>query len=524
MRLLKLWFAGLVAGLVLVSGALAGVSLAPVGSDGDRLSREHVLPGRAVELPSVVVGLAQPAPGEFLVGAGKVSMVPDPPAGRVWKTEGCQVLSNPGGWEDIDPSGTTWPADPDCIYLGGYNIGPVRPATGVSDLGVWAKALAVSDGSNTVVYGNIDGVGYFYKYTEKICADCGIRDVKRIASARIVDEIGMDVDLEAITFSSSHSHAAPDFLFGWGGVPDWYLRQARDAMVQAAVDAVASLAPATIHTGDVVVRQRNVERRDLYRSPVDNQLVWLRARHADSGDTIATVINYAGHPTSLGSGNRTIHPDWPGLTEARLEQDGGVAMFLPGGLGNTTFRGGLSAGTELAELALADMDARSMDAGAGSTQVAAISEEFHQPVTNVPLAVLGGAGLFDRAIELEPASGSWQQSENRPCASGSPASILTAMGGYRIGDVALMFGPGELFANLTASVKSRLGAAQVMVGSLANDELGYIIQSFEFDEAGQQGLGFVGEVVEYEEAFSLDRCFGDRVVEGLLRVGGQLGF
>jgi hypothetical protein len=43
-------------------------------------------------------------------------------------------------------------------------------------------------------------------------------------------------------------------------------------------------------------------------------------------------------------------------------------------------------------------------------------------------------------------------------------------------------------------------------------------QAFELNPAGQQGLGFVGELqgylfVNYEDAYAIDRCFGDMALE-----------
>jgi hypothetical protein len=44
-------------------------------------------------------------------------------------------------------------------------------------------------------------------------------------------------------------------------------------------------------------------------------------------------------------------------------------------------------------------------------------------------------------------------------------------------------------------------------------------QSFELSPVGQQGLGFVAGgflIVNYEDSYSIDRCFGDAVLEKTL--------
>ena len=42
-----------------------------------------------------------------------------------------------------------------------------------------------------------------------------------------------------------------DFIGGWGGVPDWYMRQVTDALKQSATEAVQSERPAVLEDGEV---------------------------------------------------------------------------------------------------------------------------------------------------------------------------------------------------------------------------------------------------------------------------------
>jgi hypothetical protein len=80
-------------------------------------------------------------------------------------------------------------------------------------------------------------------------------------------------------------------------------------------------------------------------------------------------------------------------------------------------------------------------------------------------------------------------------------------------------GPGELFSNLTNTLKERSGAAVTVPLSQINDALGYIVQSFELDRPSQQGLGFAADghlFVDYEDSYAIDACFGDAVLEATL--------
>ncbi|MGH2836912.1 MAG: hypothetical protein ACRDJY_01020, partial [Thermoleophilaceae bacterium] len=105
------------------------------------------------------------------------------------------------------------------------------------------------------------------------------------------------------------------------------------------------------------------------------------------------------------------------------------------------------------------------------------------------------------------------------CVSASPTTVEVAASAARIGDeFALTAAPGEIFSNFSNTIKEKSGAAVTMPLGQANDALGYMPQSFELNQAGQQGLGFAGElqgyaVINYEDAYAIDKCFGDMTLE-----------
>ena len=149
-----------------------------------------------------------------------------------------------------------------------------------------------------------------------------------------------------------------------------------------------------------------------------------------------------------------------------------------------------------------------------------------QPATNVPLTALGLPGFFDRKFLQSPSSVSTGKSESAPCASSSPVSVEVASSAARIGnEFALTASPGEIFSNLSNTIKEKSGAAVTMPLGQANDALGYMPQSFELSPVGQQGLGFVADgvaVVNYEDSYSIDRCYGDMALETAIGLLGGL--
>ena len=504
--------------------------------------------------------------GQFLVGAARASLDPAPQlfGGQTWMREGCTDYD--GGNVNAshvipavnpsDPVGSVgeikgWPAaSPDCIYLGGFGIGPVRPATRLGHGGVWVRTIAVSNGEKTFIYGIADTVGWFARYESTICADCGIRDVRQ----RVAKDLGIGAG--DVIFGSTHTHAGADTYGGWGGIPKWYRSQLRDAAIASAKQAVANLEPATIDVGEVHLRDRNNERRDTYYSNADTGATWLQARRLSAEPcpnpsgcphVIATWATYAGHPTIVS--DPILHADWPGAAARRFEAlYGGVGLLFEGGLGNVSISGlGGETQEERAEsTGIAFADSVSSDIGDNrirlrSNELAAATVDItHPAATNPGLITLASVGLFDREFTPgTPGSGvpgayhwsrrgelstSGEDNDPQPngellqgCSSAGP-TVITTTGAHRIGELVVAFTPGEIVSNIAEVIKEKAdGSAVTMVLGQTNDALGYIIQSFEYDT---EGGGAVGEYAtthgEYEEVFAIDRCFGDHVLETVL--------
>jgi hypothetical protein len=566
-------------GMLVVSAAWAGVGLMP--------SPARRLPVAAASRPAQVAAAAlaqqvavaaqpgfdpltapdlsalRPLPqGQFLVGAAVTSLAPDP---KRWQKTDCALedesqLNDPAyllthALEGHLPPG--WPKTPDCVYMGGYGIGPARVATAVDPYaGSNVRSVAITNGRQTVVWQMLDAVGYFAKYRADLCADCGMLDMRR----RIAEAIGMSAAHVAI--GATHTHAGFDGYGAWGGIPDWYRTQVRDAVIRSAFDALRAMQPAQIEIGDVNARAFSGQRRDTYYSANDFGAVWFQARRlgggAAAGQVIATLVNYAAHPTVLGD-QSVLHGDWPGTASKALENTfKGVGVVMEGGLGNvspnsprpttTDYTGNkkvdeydsvIQMGNDFAAFV-----ARSMARGGKvltDNRIAATTTLIAHPGTNA--AEVGGAvaGLLDREFTpgTDGAAGPGTYTSNTPgaflpqkCTSAGPVQVKTEVTGYRIGDLNVLTAPGEIFGSVAVVVKSQIrrGAVdggQTMVFGQTQDSLGYIIQSYEVDPVGGLPSNIdtmgLGNVAEYEEEFMLDRCFGDHVVETMIAVGRSLG-
>lgn len=521
-RLLRPAAAALVVGATVVSAAWAGVGLSPIGrsgsSDPPATASRRAAPNVPVLTPTQRAALLT-APDGARVGAAKASMYPRPgDYGGVWERDPAkcktldpavvgQLQSNPNGTVDhLAAAGTPWPENPNCIYQGGFSLGPVNPVTEFeTDPGLWVRTVAVGDGNDTLILTVIDAEGYLWDYASK--CTCGAK--------QIAEELATELNVPESSFviAATHSHAAPDLIGGWGFVPGWYMEQISDSIKQTIREAVAGMQPAVLEVGEEDARSFNNERRGTYRSAEEQQLTWLRATNADN-QVIATLGAYAAHPTTTGTNSAIAGSDWVGRFEARLEQRfGGIGLHFMTGLGNITASGGTAIGAKLADL----LPATGGGTVLTNTDLRMAQRRWSQPTTNVPLDALGVPGFFDRKFVATPSTVSVGKSAAAPCVSASAATVELPATAARIGDMfALTAAPGEVFSNLTNTLKDRSGAKVTMPLAQANDALGYMPQSFEMSPIGQQGLGFVAGgvlIVNYEDSYSVDRCVGDMVLE-----------
>ena len=481
------------------------------------------------ETTAPVAPVADARPIGLLVGAAKSSIAPRPEDfGGTWETDpaACRTLSpeflqrlgtTPQDASHLADTGSPWPENPDCIYQGGFGIGPMNPVSSFdSDLGLWVRSIAIGDGADTAVLTVVDGEGWMWDYATK-CARCGAKQLTQDLGA----ELG--IDPAGIVIATTHSHAAPDFIGGWGFVPDWYMTQVTDTIRRTVREAVGAMEPAMVEVGEVEARPFNRERRGTYRSAEEQQVGWLRAyvparRSGGAGPqtprVIATLGAYAAHPVTKGTNGGVAHPDWPGAFEHRLEDRfGGVGLHFMTGLGNMSPAGDTASIAGLIPPVGSGTPVRSAD-------VSAQRVTWRQPATNLPLTALAAPGFFDRRLEPTPASVSTGKSSTAPCSPSSPVSAEVPAGLIRVGDeLAITTGPGELFSNLSNTIKEKSPATVTLPLAQANDALGYIPQSFEISPVGQQGLGFVAGgylIVNYEDSYAIDRCFGDMVLEQTL--------
>jgi len=149
-----------------------------------------------------------------------------------------------------------------------------------------------------------------------------------------------------------HTHSGPTLSTTYTDLPGGdlvapYLDTLVENVVAACRQAEAELTPATAtfasgHCGAAVHRDLSLRGTEVVAfdpdTPADDTL--LVGRFSDAGGrALATVVNYACHPTTLGWQPPMLSPDWPGQTRAEVEnRTGAPCLVLQGASGELSPR------------------------------------------------------------------------------------------------------------------------------------------------------------------------------------------
>ncbi len=238
---------------------------------------------------------------------------------------------------------------PPGIAHAGWGAQTHQRAAGV-DLPLWATALALSDGVETVVIIDIDLI-YIW-------------DAEAPGVMRSVEQ-ATGLPASHIRLAYTHTHSGPINGAAWSS---WVkegaeMTPAYDAILEHHIAGVARQAlqrmhPVRIAAGSGEARI-NVNRRFQrpedgavvcgrnWAGPVDHQVQVVRLDDLD-GAPLAVIVNYACHPITVGPDCDLITPDYPGVMKRVVEQStGAVCLFLQGAAGDLgpiqgVARGGLA--------------------------------------------------------------------------------------------------------------------------------------------------------------------------------------
>jgi hypothetical protein len=403
------------------------------------------------------------------------------------------------------------------LYLGGFGSYRQRRATGVHDE-PQCRAVAIGDGSTAFVLAVLDLVGASGPLLSSIRAD----------AARLTH-----LPPERIIIACTHSHASPDMQGLWGGTGAAYATHVAHRAASAIWQAYQALAPvearvATTALGGVVRNRRGWPE-------TDETLTTLRCTTAQ-GAPVATIVNYACHPTASGPANTDVSRDWCGFAADAVERElGGVAVYVNGAVGdvNPAADGGFDAARSLGEAVAHAAVASLRHADAVQGFVRARTEPLELPLAFERLSqrVQDAVGRAAPALSVLGKVGGMRAASRSLHAAGRAdlAQIVAALAGIAerrmvrrdgrtylpthcgyvcVGDALEAFAaPGEVLTRLALPLRASLGARHRMFFGLAHDTLGYFLPEDEW---------MSGRNNNYEESVSTGKHAGAALAAALL--------
>ena len=254
-------------------------------------------------------------------------------------------------WEDVN-NNNEWDVDVDkytdkngngkfdACWIAGF--GTNRPAKGIHDP-QWARAIAFQNNGVTTVLVSIDAIGIFHNEFIKIR-----------------ESLDKSLNIDHVTFSSTHCHETPDTMKIWSGntaikikgkylyIPifgydDRYIKNIQAKAKEAIEEAVKNLQPADMYCAEAQVPSDGYV--DDSRKPVvlDPRMTCLRFTKPNTDETIATLVNWGNHPETLSGDNPLLTSDFAHFLREGVEKGvpepngaqgfGGVCVYVQGQVG-----------------------------------------------------------------------------------------------------------------------------------------------------------------------------------------------
>jgi hypothetical protein len=339
-------------------------------------------------------------------------------------------------------------------YIAGHSQN--RTFKGIQD-SLFVKVLVVANDTQRIAFITYDCIGMLYPHLQKIREKLG--------------QHTNAVPLRNIVMSSTHSHAGPDVVGLWGpdlmhsGVDTAYMNRVTDATILSVREALMRMQPVkAVHAQvqhDFGWVKNISEPEELDRTVSILQFIGKKGR------SVATLTNFACHPTFLDAVHEVVSADYPaGFYQAMDSRFGGVNLFLQGAIGGwvqpegepQTIAQAYQRGRELAALAEGALRKSKPLAGGNIMYRSAVID---MPVVNIGFIQLAKAGVIDRQIGN---------------------TVRTEIAVMSIGNAMFATHPGETVPAMSLATRKLMKTdGPTFVMGLSMDALGYIIKPYFFD-------------------------------------------
>jgi hypothetical protein len=406
----------------------------------------------------------------------------------------------------------------DPVFLAGF--GDNRPATGYNDR-LWARTLVVDGLGDRIAITSLDVVGYLNGEIDTI------RSLVSPAS-----------EVDYVVVHSTHQHEGPDTIGIWGpdpfttGIDFGYLDFVNASVADCIDEAAANLQPARVKfattdseglslgldaedDGAGVADGKVLAGDDALAPATDGRIVDSRlsimqvTERSGAKDVMATLVNFASHPESLGSSNTQVTSDFPHYARERIEEvAGGTAIWVSGDLGvlqgpldidvldsdtgqpavRRTFRWAEVHGEQLADRVLAAIPSMPGNPSAliNTATTKPVPVRLDNPYFRffIALGVINvRLGLFTNGVPDDSLGFPFPPPfETIPQALGE--DIHTEVGAFRINEASFAVVPTELDPQIGETYRAAMtGAQHTFIIGLGNDEIGYQLPAPKWDDS-----------------------------------------
>ncbi len=377
------------------------------------------------------------------------------------------------------------------------------PAEGVHD-DLMATTLVVESGGASAVLITLDLIGVGERFTSDVRAEVAKRT---------------GVPAQNVLLCTSHTHYGPTTdAYGTGPAADVaaYIENLKFLVAGTAQEAFAAKQPVQLSWGEgkstigVNRRERRPDGQIILgqnpSGPCDRSLRLVRLDTPDGG-TLAVLINFACHPVSAGGGMRQISADFIGTMRQMVETyTGATCLFLQGATGNINpiemrhsfepaRRLGLMLGGEV-------MKVFGSTQNTGSEGIATASERIELPAMTFTSPEEGEKEVTARRADFERLQAEnategalWWAESRLKRAEGmlrnlhgeeSLPPIPAELCALRLGNVALVISPGEIFCETGMAVKRRSPLPQTCFVAYSNGSIGYVPVPSAYPEGGYE--------------------------------------
>lgn len=334
----------------------------------------------------------------------------------------------------------------DGVFMGGYDQN--RLSAGVHD-DLYAKAVVFSDGETAVALVVVDSIGLQYDTVTAI----------REAASKAVTALALPPG--RIVVQSTHSHCSPDVIGIWG--PD-QMHTGRNAAYMARLTETAAKqvarAAESMQAASIVFAQTECTGwavNDSEPDVIDNSVTVLQCLDK-KGASIATLTNFACHPTVLDGDTAQVSADWVGAFYKTMAALPGEHLYLQGAVGcwiqpktpERTFALAEKYGTDLGKKTLAALEHTT---GLKDTKVRAANKTFGMPVDNIAFRLMGELKLVPREFGL---------------------TVQTEVAWFAIGPAQFATHPAETAPAFATQTRELMDSGPKFILGLGLDELGYI--------------------------------------------------